>query len=81
MTFCTIAVVRFRSPRPHVEPIVFGAHSVFSAILAGVISPLIAGSALTLAFGMGVLALAGSLCWCAYLWRQGVVPGRRRGSA
>jgi DHA1 family bicyclomycin/chloramphenicol resistance-like MFS transporter len=42
-------------------------HSFTSAIVAGAISPLLAGSAIALAAGMGTLASAGCLCWLAYL--------------
>jgi DHA1 family bicyclomycin/chloramphenicol resistance-like MFS transporter len=46
-------------------------HSLFSAIVAGVVSPLIAHRSQTLAAGMAVLATAGVLSWVAYLSQQG----------
>jgi DHA1 family bicyclomycin/chloramphenicol resistance-like MFS transporter len=45
-------------------------HSLFSAILAGVVSPLLADSALELASGMAALSLAGCACWVLYLALQ-----------
>lgn len=46
-------------------------HSLFSAILAGVVSPLLSDSALELAAGMAALGLAGCACWAFYLRLQG----------
>lgn len=43
------------------------AHSLFSGITAGVISPLVSASALTLALAMGLLLLAGACAWAAYI--------------
>lgn len=43
------------------------AHSLFAGVTAGVISPLVSGSALTLALAMGGLLLLGGLCWMTYL--------------
>jgi len=43
------------------------AHSLFASITAGVISPLVSGSALTLALGMSGLLLLGALSWIFYL--------------
>jgi len=43
------------------------AHSLFASITAGIISPLVSGSALTLALGMSGLLLLGALSWIFYL--------------
>jgi DHA1 family bicyclomycin/chloramphenicol resistance-like MFS transporter len=43
------------------------AHSLFAGITAGVVSPLLSGSALTLACGMGGMLLLGWLAWALYL--------------
>ncbi len=43
------------------------AHSLFAGLTAGVISPLLSGSALLLACGMGGMALLGGLAWVLYL--------------
>jgi len=43
------------------------AHSLFSGITAGLISPLVSGSALTLALTMTCLLTAGGCCWLLYL--------------
>ncbi len=43
------------------------AHSLFAAITAGVISPLVSGGVLTLALGMGGLLLLGAASWALYL--------------
>lgn len=43
------------------------AHSFFAGITAGVVSPLLSGSALTLACGMGGMLLLGWLAWLLYL--------------
>jgi DHA1 family bicyclomycin/chloramphenicol resistance-like MFS transporter len=43
------------------------AHSLFSALTAGVVSPLLSHSALMLACGMGGMALLGGLAWMLYL--------------
>ncbi len=43
------------------------AHSFVAGMTAGVVSPLISGSALTLAGGMGGLLLSGWLAWLLYL--------------
>ena len=45
-------------------------HSFFSGILAGVVSPLLADSAMGLASGMAALALAGCASWAFFLWLQ-----------
>jgi len=42
------------------------AHSLFAALTAGLISPLVSGEALALALTTGALMLAGWLAWCAY---------------
>ena len=46
------------------------AHSLFAGITAGVVSPLVSGSALTLAMGMAALLLLGGLSWLCYLRLQ-----------
>ncbi len=51
------------------------AHSLFSGITAGVISPLVSGSALTLAVAMGGLLFAGVCSWLAYLRLKGSRSG------
>jgi len=51
------------------------AHSLFSGITAGVISPLVSGSALTLAAAMGGLLFAGVCSWLAYLRLKGSRSG------
>ncbi len=43
------------------------AHSLFAGLTAGVVSPLLSGSALLLACGMGGMALLGGLAWALYL--------------
>ena len=43
------------------------AHSLFAGITAGLVSPLVSGSALTLAFGMTGMLLLGWLAWMLYL--------------
>ncbi len=43
------------------------AHSLFAGVTAGVVSPLVSGSALTLALAMGGLLLLGWLAWVTYL--------------
>ena len=43
------------------------AHSLFAGLTAGVVSPLLSGSALMLACGMGGMALLGWLSWMLYL--------------
>jgi DHA1 family bicyclomycin/chloramphenicol resistance-like MFS transporter len=43
------------------------AHSLFSGLTAGLVSPLLSHSALTLACGMGGMALLGGLAWMLYL--------------
>jgi DHA1 family bicyclomycin/chloramphenicol resistance-like MFS transporter len=43
------------------------AHSLFAGLTAGLVSPLVSGSALSLAMTMGTLMLAGWLAWRAYL--------------
>lgn len=43
------------------------AHSLFSGITAGLISPLVSGSALTLAWTMACLLIAGGCSWLFYL--------------
>lgn len=43
------------------------AHSLIAAVTAGVVSPLVSGSALTLACGMSGLLLLGALAWVIYL--------------
>ncbi len=43
------------------------AHSLFASITAGVVSPLVSGSALTLALAMSGLLLLGVLSWLFYL--------------
>lgn len=43
------------------------AHSLFSALTAGLVSPLLSHSALMLACGMGGMALLGGLAWMLYL--------------
>jgi MFS transporter, DHA1 family, multidrug resistance protein len=45
-------------------------HSFLSAMVAGVVSPLISGSTLTLALGMSTLLAIGFLCWIAYCLRR-----------
>lgn len=42
------------------------AHSLFSGVTAGVISPLVSGSALALATAMGLLLLSGACAWMTY---------------
>jgi len=42
------------------------AHSFFTALTAGLISPFLSGSALTLALGQFALLVLGSLCWICY---------------
>jgi DHA1 family bicyclomycin/chloramphenicol resistance-like MFS transporter len=42
------------------------AHSLFAALTAGLISPLVSGKALTLALTTGALMLAGWLAWSNY---------------
>ena len=42
------------------------AHSLFAGLTAGLVSPLVSGSALKLALTMGALLLAGWLAWRAY---------------
>lgn len=54
------------------------AHSLFAGITAGVVSPLVAGQAWTLACGMGGLLLLGSLCWAAYLRLVHKAGGEKR---
>jgi DHA1 family bicyclomycin/chloramphenicol resistance-like MFS transporter len=49
-------------------------HSLLSGIAAGVISPLLSGSDITLALGMAGLALMGWTSWLLYLWRYGRTP-------
>ncbi len=46
------------------------AHSFFAGITAGVVSPLVSGSALTLACGMAGMLLLGVLSWLWYLRRR-----------
>ncbi len=46
-------------------------HSLLSGIAAGVISPLLSGSDITLALGMAGLALMGWTSWLLYLWFYG----------
>ncbi len=46
------------------------AHSLFAGITAGVVSPLVSGSALTLAMSMAGLLLLGGLAWLCYLRLQ-----------
>jgi len=41
-------------------------HSLFTAITAGLVSPLISASGLTLALGAAALVMLGSLCWVGY---------------
>lgn len=43
------------------------AHSLFAGLTAGLVSPLLSGSALLLACGMGGMALLGGLAWLLYL--------------
>ena len=43
------------------------AHSLFAALTAGLVSPLVSGRAQTLALGMGVLMFMGWLAWISYL--------------
>jgi DHA1 family bicyclomycin/chloramphenicol resistance-like MFS transporter len=50
-------------------------HSAATAILAGAVAPLVAGSGLTMAIGAALMLVAGWLCWMAYL---GVEAGRRK---
>ena len=42
-------------------------HSLFTAIVAGFVSPLISANGLTLALGAAALVTLGSLCWLGYL--------------
>ena len=41
-------------------------HSLFTAITAGLVAPLISASGLTLALGAAALVTLGSLCWMGY---------------
>jgi DHA1 family bicyclomycin/chloramphenicol resistance-like MFS transporter len=41
-------------------------HSLFTAIVAGFVSPLISGTGLTLALGAAALVILGCLCWIGY---------------
>ena len=43
------------------------AHSLFAALTAGLVSPLVSGQALTLALAMAALMLMGWLAWISYL--------------
>jgi DHA1 family bicyclomycin/chloramphenicol resistance-like MFS transporter len=43
------------------------AHSLFAGLTAGLVSPLVSGSALALALTMGALLLPGWLAWRRYL--------------
>lgn len=49
-------------------------HSLLSAVTAGVISPLLSHSAITLALGMGTFAFTGWSCWMFHLYLQARRP-------
>ena len=53
-------------------------HSFVSGIVAGVVSPLLSGSAFTLALGMAVLAFMGWSSWVLYLFVERRKPADAR---
>jgi DHA1 family bicyclomycin/chloramphenicol resistance-like MFS transporter len=50
-------------------------HSLCTALVAGIVSPHISGSGLTLALGAAALVTLGSLCWFGYLRMEPQVKG------
>ena len=62
-----IALDRFPQLRGMTSSLQGFAHSLFAGITAGVVSPLVSGSALSLAWGMGCMLLMGGLSWMLYL--------------
>jgi len=62
-----IALDRFPRLRGMTSSFQGFAHSFFAGITAGVVSPLVSGSAWTLACGMAGMLLLGGLSWLGYL--------------
>ena len=62
-----LALERFPQLRGMTSSLQGFAHSLFAGVTAGVVSPLVSGSALTLALAMSGLLLLGWLAWMSYL--------------
>lgn len=62
-----IALDRFPQLRGMTSSLQGFAHSLFAGITAGVVSPLVSGNALSLAWGMAGMLMLGGLSWMLYL--------------